>query len=143
MTRADLHPTQSPTTQTIHRKVEEYDPAEVKVYQALRQEVMVARQAAAKKAEAEAKARGASKEDVAAASYAALTGGWDEVRKNMPKPIRVEEFDETITEHENEPMIRLPDGRLRQPVALVIVPMVEPSKRMPLRAAVETILKSR
>ena len=40
-------------------------------------------------------------------------------------------------------MIRLPDGRLRQPVALVIVPMVEPSKRMPLRAAVETILKSR
>ena len=58
----------------------------------------------------------------------------------MPKPIRVEEFDETITEHENEPMIRAPSGRLWEPVGLVFVPMIEPSKRLPLRVAVENIL---
>jgi hypothetical protein len=36
----------------------------------------------------------------------------------------------------NEPMITARDGRLLQPFALVVVPMVEPSKRLALRAAV-------
>ena len=135
--------TRSPTTQTIHRKVEEYDPAEQKAYQAAIDAARVAGRAAAQRAEVEAKARGASKEEVAAASSAALSAEFDEIRKNMPKPIRVEEFDETITEHENEPMIRVPDGRLWDPLALVYVPMIEPCKRLPLRLAVETTLVSR
>ena len=37
----------------------------------------------------------------------------------------------------NEPMIAARDGRLLQPFALVVVPMVEPSKRLALRAAVD------
>ena len=133
----------SPLTETIHRKVEEYDPDEVKVYQAALDVARAAGRAAAKRAEEEAKARGASKEEVAAASEAALDAEFDEIRKNIPKPIRVDEFDETITERENDPMIRAPDGRLWQPAAIVFVPMIEPSKRMPLRAAVETTLVSR
>ena len=42
--------------------------------------------------------------------------------------------------HENEPMIAARDGQLLQPFALVVVPMAEPGKRVPLRAAVEATL---
>ncbi len=54
----------------------------------------------------------------------------------------MEVVDEPITGHENEPMITTRDGRLWQPFALVYVPMIEPSKRIPLRAAVATTLRS-
>jgi hypothetical protein len=37
----------------------------------------------------------------------------------------------------NEPMLTARDGRLLQPFALVVVPMVEPGKRLALRAAVD------
>jgi hypothetical protein len=40
----------------------------------------------------------------------------------------------------NEPLIKAHDGRLLQPFALVVIPMVEPSRRIPLRAAVDTML---
>jgi hypothetical protein len=45
-----------------------------------------------------------------------------------------------VTGNENEPMIRAHDGRFLQPFSLVVLPMVEPSRRLPLRAAVETTL---
>jgi hypothetical protein len=40
----------------------------------------------------------------------------------------------------NEPLIKARDGRLLQPFSPVVLPMVEPSRRMPLRAAVEVYL---
>jgi hypothetical protein len=40
----------------------------------------------------------------------------------------------------NEPMIAARDGRLLQPFALVVVPMVEPSKRVALRAGVDVLV---
>jgi hypothetical protein len=42
--------------------------------------------------------------------------------------------------HENEPMVTAGNGRLFQPFALVFIPMIEPSKRIPLRSAVDTTL---
>jgi hypothetical protein len=41
----------------------------------------------------------------------------------------------TIRDHENEPMITANGGRLFQPFASVFIPMIEPSKRIPLRSA--------
>jgi hypothetical protein len=38
--------------------------------------------------------------------------------------------------HENEPMITASGGRLFQPFASVFIPMIEPSKRVPLRSSV-------
>ena len=38
--------------------------------------------------------------------------------------------------HENEPMITASGGRLFQPFAAVFIPMIEPSKRIPLRSSV-------
>jgi hypothetical protein len=40
----------------------------------------------------------------------------------------------------NEPLIKARDGKLLQPFAPVVLPMVEPSRRIPLRAAVEVYL---
>jgi hypothetical protein len=37
----------------------------------------------------------------------------------------------------NEPLIKARDGRLLQPFSLVVLPMVEPSRRLALRAAVD------
>ena len=133
--------TRSPTTRK--REVGVFDPAELEAYSAAYWAAALAGKAAADKAEVEARARRASESKVASACAEARSAAYAEVRANMPKPIRIEVIDEPITGHENEPMIRLPDGRLRDPLALVFVPMIEPSKRMPLRAAVETILVSR
>jgi hypothetical protein len=54
----------------------------------------------------------------------------------QPKPIRFDVIEERIHGHENEPMITARHGRLLGPFALVVIPMVEPSKRLALRAAV-------
>jgi hypothetical protein len=40
----------------------------------------------------------------------------------------------------NEPLIKGRDGRILQPFVPVVLPMVEPSRRIPLRAAVEVYL---
>jgi hypothetical protein len=40
----------------------------------------------------------------------------------------------------NEPMIRARDGRVLDPFAPVVLPMAEPSRRLPLRAAVDVYL---
>jgi hypothetical protein len=41
----------------------------------------------------------------------------------------------TARGHENEPMIAASGGRLFQPFASVFIPMIEPSKRIPLRSS--------
>jgi hypothetical protein len=45
-----------------------------------------------------------------------------------------------VTANENEPVIKARDGRILQPFAPVVLPMVEPSRRLPLRAAVDVYL---
>jgi hypothetical protein len=45
-----------------------------------------------------------------------------------------------VSGNENEPMIKARDGRILQPFAPVVLPMVEPSRRIPLRAAVDVYL---
>lgn len=92
--------------------------------------------AAAKKAAAEARARKASAGDVAHAFNMARGEAYREVRATAPKPLRIEVHQEPVTGHENEPMITASGDRLFQPFASVFLPMVEPSKRIPLRSAV-------
>ena len=43
--------------------------------------------------------------------------------------------------HENEPFVTGRDGRRCQPFAVVFLPMVEPSRRIPLRSAVDIQLR--
>jgi hypothetical protein len=50
-------------------------------------------------------------------------------------PIRTDVIEETISNHENEPMITASGGRTFQPFASVFIPMIEPSKRIPLRSS--------
>jgi hypothetical protein len=50
--------------------------------------------------------------------------------------------DEPIRGHENEPIVTASGGRrLFQPFAMVFIPMIEPSKRVPLRSAVDIALR--
>ena len=135
------HWTRSPTSRK--RQVAVYDPTEEEAFQAALQAATPAAYAAAEKAGAEAKARRDSKADVASAIRAARSAVYDEVFGPGPKLLRIDVVDDPITGHENEPMITTRDGRLWQPFALVYVPMIEPSKRLPLRLAVETTLVSR
>ena len=77
---------------------------------------------------------------MASAGRAARWAAYEEVSGPGPKPIRIDLVDEPITGHENEPMILARGGGLWEPLGLVFVPMIEPSKRLPLRVAVENIL---
>jgi hypothetical protein len=60
---------------------------------------------------------------------------------HMPKPIRLDVVDEPIPHPSNEPLVTASGRRLFQPFAIVFVPMVEPSKRIPLRSAVDIALR--
>ena len=72
----------------------------------------------------------ASAEEVAAAMDLARAAA--ELDASQPK--------EKPRGSENEPVIQASNGRGFQPFAIVFVPMVEPTKRLPLRAAVQTHL---
>ena len=43
---------------------------------------------------------------------------------------------EPLSGNENEPMVAASGGRLFQPFASVFIPMIEPSKRVPLRSSI-------
>jgi len=88
--------------------------------------------AAAEKAADEARARGDSKYDVDVAYSRALQAVMDQLPGLKSYRVEVRE--------ENEPVIQASNGRGFQPFAIVFVPMVEPSKRLPLRNAVGTHL---
>ncbi len=59
------------------------------------------------------------------------------------KPIRTDVIKETISDHENEPVIVASGGRLFQPFASVFLPMIEPSRRVPLRSSRGCLYRSR
>ena len=42
--------------------------------------------------------------------------------------------------NENVPLVKAHDGRILDPFAPVVLPMVEPSRRIPLRAAIDVYL---
>jgi hypothetical protein len=128
--------TKAPTTRK--RRVEVFDPAEMDAWWPA---AVLAEKAAAEKAGAEARARRASKRDVASAIQAAQIAAASEMDKTRPKPIRFDVIDEPITGHENEPFVIGRDGRSCQPYAVVFLPMVEPSRRIPLRSAVDIQLR--
>jgi hypothetical protein len=109
-----------------------YDPAEILAARAAQRKLQPIASAAADKAAAEAKARGASAYDVEVAGVLARRAVQQQL---VPaKPIRVE------ARKYNEPMITASNGQLFQPFAIVFIPMHEPSKRLPLRIAVGTVL---
>ena len=121
------------TTRT--REVSIYDPAELAAYNATKERVTAAAAAAAWKAVAEARARRASKSEVDHAFHEAHGAVYKEILTATPKPIRTDVIEETINDHENEPMITASGGRLFQPFGSVFLPMVEPSRRIPLRSS--------
>ena len=123
----------APTTRK--RQVPIYDPAEAAEWGAARLAAAQVANAAADRAAAEARARRASASDVATAANMARAAAYQETDATRPKPIRFDVFDEPITGHENEPIITASGGRLFQPFASVFIPMIESSKRIPLRSA--------
>ncbi len=108
------------------------DPDELLAHWAARRSLQPIAIAAADKAKAEAKARGASADEVDRAYVSALQA----IQQQAPevKSARLE------VREDNEPVIQASNGRSFQPFAIVFVPMVEPSKRLPLRNAVGTHL---
>jgi hypothetical protein len=118
---------------TSHKhQVARCDPDELLAQWAARRKLMPIGLAAADKAKAEAKARGASADDVDRAYWSAHHAILDQ----LPglKSYRLEERED------NDAVIQASNGRSFNPFAIVFVPMVEPSKRLPLRIAVETHL---
>jgi hypothetical protein len=109
-----------------------YDPADILAARAAQRKLQPIAAAAGEKAVAEARARGASAHDVEVAGVLARRAVQEQL---VPaKPIRVE------ARKYNEPMITASNGQLFQPFAIVFIPMHEPSKRLPLRIAVGTVL---
>ncbi len=105
-----------------------YDPADLLAHWAAKRRVLPIAIAAADKAAAEAKARGASAEDVDLAWHRARAAAFQEVEAARPGPIRTE------IRESNEPMV-MGRGVLFQPFASVFHPMIEPSRRIPLRSS--------
>jgi hypothetical protein len=122
-----------PTTQK--RRVPVFDPDEMAVWGPAYHAVSFVANEAAEKAGKEARARRASKSDVASAINAARTAAYDEIEKTRPQPIRIDEIEEPIRGNENEPVIETSGGMLFEPFASVYLPMVEPSRRVPLRSS--------
>jgi hypothetical protein len=127
--------TKIPAT-TREREVNVYDPVEAAAYDAARKAVLSAANAAGSKAMAEARARRDRAADVSRARSDAYAAVYQEMwALAAPKPIRTDVIQETVGDHENEPMIAASGGRLFQPFASVFIPMIEPSKRIPLRSS--------
>ncbi len=121
---------------TTKRQVPVYDPVELAAYTAARERISSAATAAGNKAMEEARARGASGSNVARAFTEAHGAVYKEIWTIPLKAIRFDVIDEPVNKrHENEPMITASGGRLFQPFASVFIPMIEPSKRIPLRSA--------
>jgi hypothetical protein len=111
-----------------------YDPAELAAYFAVRRKMQPIAVAAADKVAAEARARGASQPEVDRAWSMARRAAFDQLTE---PPHRVE------LREDNEPLVigRGREGHPYQPFAVVYLPMVDPSRRIPLRDAVDVYLR--
>jgi hypothetical protein len=119
---------------TKEEQVSVYDPAEILAFRAARRTLQPIAAAAADKAAADAKARGASANDMDVARILARRALFEELEANAPRPIRVE------VRKDNEPVITASNGRMLQPFVLLFLPMIEPDRYRPLRIAVESDL---
>ena len=64
-----------------------------------------------------------------------------DAQRQGPGPIRYDMVEEPIPGGDGtEPFIKARDGRVVQPFVVVVLPMLEPSRRIPLRAAVDVVL---
>jgi hypothetical protein len=125
--------TKSPEPQT-KEQVYIFDPAELMAHWAAKRKLQPIANAAADKAAAEARARGASAHDVEVAAIFARRAAFAELEANGPRPIRVED------RKDNEPVITASNGQILRPFVLLFLPMIEPDRYRPLRIAVESDL---
>jgi hypothetical protein len=126
-----------PPTYTTREAV--YAPGEWESYCAARNALRPMAEAAAKKAEAEARARRALKSDVALAIKEACEAVYRNATE--PKPIRFDTVEKPRGGSANEPVVIASNGQSFDPFGDVFIPMIEPSKRPPLQATVETRLQ--
>jgi hypothetical protein len=110
------------------------DPDELIASWAAKRKIQPLAAAAGDKAAAEAKARGASADDVQSAWFAAYLEVYDQVPQLTSARTGIRE--------DNEPRIRAGNGVQLDPFNLLLAPMIEPSERMPLRFAVELRLRN-
>jgi hypothetical protein len=127
-----------PPTYTVREPV--YAPGEMEAWGTARNALNPIAEAAAKQAGAEARARRASASDVALAINGARDAVYRESDATQPKPIRFNVVEKPLGGSENAPMIVASNGQSFDPFGDVYVPMIEPSKRPPLRATVEARL---
>jgi hypothetical protein len=127
-----------PPTYTEREAV--YAPGEWEAFCAAVTALRPIQEAAAKKAEAEAKARRASKEDVDLAIREAYEAVSRESNVKEPKPIRFDMVEKPRQDSGNAPVVVASNGRSFDPFSDLFTWMVEPSKRNPPRATVETRL---
>jgi hypothetical protein len=127
--------TAAPKTWT--RRVPIYDPAEW----AAAQVVAKAVQDSITEAGEKAKARGASPNAVMRARHEAHVASACKSTLLAPKPIGFKEVEVPLTGQENLPVLVGRDGRGLDVFRLVVVPMVEPSKRVQLRSGVDVMLR--
>jgi hypothetical protein len=122
---------------TIKKSRPVYDPVEYAAYATAQNAVVRAAGAAADKALADARARGAGDHAATDAYYEALHAPLAGSTVPQPKVLRYEEYEEPLTGHENEPVIRAHDGGPIFPVASVIRSLSERATYGTLRVAVE------
>jgi hypothetical protein len=127
-----------PPTYTEREAV--YAPGEWEAYCAALNARRLMAEAAEKKAEAEAKARRASKSDVALAISAAREAVHRESNVQEPKPIRFDMVEKPRQDSGNAPVVVASNGQSFDPFGDVFIWMVEPSKRNPPHATVEARL---
>jgi len=125
---------------TYTTRVPVYAPDENDTYWADRNALVPVATAAAKKAEAETKARRASKEDVALAIREAYEAVSRESNVKEPKPIRFDMVEKPREDSGNAPVVVAGNGQSFDPFGDLFTWMIEPSKRPPVRATVETRL---
>jgi hypothetical protein len=123
----------APTTR--QQQVPIYDPVELAALDAALRAATPIANAAGDKAAAEAKAGRASAGAVLYARRSAEGAVYREVRASGPEPIRMDVIEVPIAGRENLPMVTASGGRIFDPFADVYLPMVEPSRRIPLRSS--------
>ena len=113
-----------------------YDDAEMAAWGTTFAAVGPVAEAAVKKIRAEARGRRSSARDVELAVRAALVEAYREVNASKPKPVRFDMVERPTNYGKNEPTILASNGQGYSPFGIVFIPMVEPGRRLPLRAAV-------
>ncbi len=128
-----------PPTYTMREAV--YAPGEMEAWLTAKAALAPIAEAAGKRAEAEARARRASAKDVRLAIRTAQEDLYREIDAKTPKPLRYDMVEHPLPDT-NAPYVTMSNGRNYEPYVDVVIRMMEPSKRPPLRDCVEATLFS-